>query len=206
METLGRLFGSTAIIKILRLFLFNPDCAFEAKGVIKRTKVDSDTVRTEVSMLERIGFLKRRSFYKEIEYKKSGRMVRKKKRVSGWILDSKFVYLESLQRFFIQTASVGADEVSKKLRNVGKLKLVIVSGVFIQNWDSRIDLLIVGDAMKKLKLDSAIKDIEAELGKELRYAAFSTNDFKYRLSMRDRLVRDILDFPHLKLVNRIASL
>ena len=51
MEILGKLFGSTAIVKILRLFLFNPDTPFESKEIMRRTKVNPDTARMEIAML-----------------------------------------------------------------------------------------------------------------------------------------------------------
>jgi hypothetical protein len=64
----------------------------------------------------------------------------------------------------------------------------------------------VGDGVKKAKLDSIIKSVEAEVGKELRYAFFSTDEFKYRMSMYDKLVRDILDYPHKVLLDKLGIL
>ena len=76
--------------------------------------------------------------------------------------------------------------------------------MFIQDADSRIDLLIVGDNLKERALAGAVKDVEAELGKEIRLAVFSRKDFEYRHSMYDKLVRDILDYPHRTLLDRIG--
>ena len=41
-----------------------------------------------------------------------------------------------------------------------------------------------------------VRRLEAEIGAELTYATFETKEFIYRLNMYDKLVRDILDFPH----------
>ena len=79
-----------------------------------------------------------------------------------------------------------------------------VSGVFIQKPDSRVDLLIVGDRIKSTSLDRIIRNLEAQIGKELRYASFSTKEFRYRLNVYDRLIRDILDFPHEPVLDRIG--
>ena len=57
-------------------------------------------------------------------------------------------------------------------------------------------MLIVGDKLNKGKIEKEIKKLEAEIGKELVYALFDSKEFNYRLSMYDKLVRDILDFPH----------
>ena len=45
--------------------------------------------------------------------------------------------------------------------------------------------------------------VEAEIGKELTFASFETADFHYRLGMYDKLIRDILDYPHQKLLDKL---
>lgn len=84
------------------------------------------------------------------------------------------------------------------------MKLILTAGVFQHDPESRVDILVVGDNIKQGMLVSAISALEAELGKELRYAAFETADFKYRLGVYDKLVRDILDYPHQKILNKLG--
>ena len=50
--------------------------------------------------------------------------------------------------------------------------------------------------MKRGKIEEGIRKLEAEIGAELVYAIFDTKEFIYRLNMYDKLVRDILDYPH----------
>ena len=207
MEILGKLFGSNHIIKILRLFLFNPNGNFEQSDIVERTRVPEEIVRVEKAMLERIGLIRKRSFYKEIERKRGKKTVIVKKRVQGWGLDPSFTYLPSLERFFVDTATVDTKAFLKKLRKGGVPKVVIVSGFFMGDTDDandRLDLLIVGDALKENKMLPAIRDIESEMGKEVRYAIFTTKDFRYRLDIRDRLVRDVLDYPHKIIIDKLG--
>ena len=72
----------------------------------------------------------------------------------------------------------------------------MVSGVFIKNDDSRVDLLIVWDKLKMAGIEKGVRRLEAEIGAELTYAIFDTKEFIYRLNMYDKLVLDILDYPH----------
>ena len=213
MEIFSKLFGSAGIVKILRLFLFNPTEPYEPKDVVKRTRTDTDVVRSELSMLANVGFLRRRSFYKDIEEpitrrvsvsRKRKKKKLKRKRVMGWILNQEFSYLKPLQDLLMSTTSLETDNVTRRLCKAGNLKLVIIAGVFVQHWDSRLDILIVGDKVKQSQLSHVIKDIESELGREIRYAVFSTQDFKYRLGIYDRLVRDVLDYPHKTVVDRLG--
>ena len=96
----------------------------------------------------------------------------------------------------MRSDSLNKETILGNFKNVGRVKLVIVSGVFIKNDDSRADLLIVGDRLKKSKIEFGIRKLEAEIGTELVYAVFDTKEFTYRLNMYDKLVRDIIDFPH----------
>ena len=77
----------------------------------------------------------------------------------------------------------------------------LVSCVFIGDMESRVDVLLVGDKLKKNVLQQVIKSLEAEIGKELDYVVFDSEEFKYRLDMYDKLVCDIIDLPHEKLVD-----
>ena len=58
--------------------------------------------------------------------------------------------------------------------------------------------------MKKSAIAKALRALEAEMGKELRYAAFGTKDFSYRLGMYDKFVRDIIDYPHERLIDKVG--
>lgn len=128
----------------------------------------------------------------------------KKKRVSGWTLNEKFSYLEQLQNFLMSATPVKHKDIPKRLGGSGAIKLIVVAGMFIQNQDSRLDILIVGNNIKKSQLETAIKAIESELGKELCYAVFDTQEFKYRLGIYDRLIRDVFDYPHEVVLDKIG--
>ncbi len=195
METLSKLFGSEAKVKIIRLFLFAPETVFDTPIIADRTKEDIAKVRREMTGLEKIAFVKRRA-------KSNG----KGGTTRGFVLNTNFGYLASLQAFLINSKPLEQKEIIKKFSALGSIKLIVVAGIFTHNPDSRVDLLIVGDNVKKGPLEHVIKDMEAEIGKELRYAYFGTADFLYRLNMYDKLVRDILDYPHEKLVNKLALL
>jgi hypothetical protein len=128
-------------------------------------------------------------------------LVRRKGKSLG--LDLTFPYIAPLQEFLTATNPQG-DEIVKKMKGVGKLKLIVLAGIFIKSPESRLDILIVGDRINKASLAKVMKSIESQIGKELLFSVFDSEDFKYRLAMRDKLVMDVLDFPHEKLVNKLG--
>lgn len=190
METLSKIFGSETKVKMMRLFLFNPEKVFDIQDVADRTNADLSKVRRELNVLEKMGLVKRR-------------VSRTSKK--GFVLDSQFGYLLPLQNFLINVEPLQPKEIVKKISKLGTIKLIIIAGVFIQETESRIDLLVVGDNVKKAALEHTVKLLESEIGKELRYAYFTTSDFQYRISMFDKLIRDILDYPHRKILNKLGA-
>ncbi len=204
METLAKLFGSVARVKIMKLFLFNPEQIFGSIDISDRTKITSIISRKELALLDKVSFIKKKSFIEEIEKKKDGKVKIERKRVYGWALNEDFPFLAPLQNLLIESGSLTSSEIINKLKKVGNLKLLIISGVFIQDMNSRADILIVGDNLHEPSLERAVRTLESEVGKELRYVVFETADFKYRLGIYDKLLRDILDYSHKKLINKLS--
>lgn len=203
MDILAKLFGSSARVKIMRLFLLNSEYVFENSDVSKKSKVTPSVVRKELNMLNKIGFISKKSFFKEVA-PRSKKSKPSKKRVSGWQLSMNFTLLKPIQELLINTEPLGSKDIANRLKRCGNMKLIIVSGAFIQNPDSRVDMLIVGDKLKKGSIDNVLSIIESEVGKELSYTSLETNEFKYRLSVYDKFVRDILDYPHVKIFDKLG--
>ena len=202
MDVFSKLFGSAAKVRILRLFLLNPSGMFDIAAIAERTKVQPLNARREISVLENIGFLRRRTHVDTQRQKTRGNTARR--RVPGWMLDERFPHRAALEALFLGMVPLARDEIVRRLSRAGRLKLIVTAGVFLQDHDSRLDLLVVGDGLRGGVLESAVHFLEADIGRELRYASFNTSQFKYRLGMYDRLVRDLLDYPHEIVLDRLG--
>lgn len=194
METLAKLFGGQPRVRIMRLFLLNNEHNFELEEVVSRSRVMKNNARKEINALSAMNFIKQKTVTKE-GYRGS------KKKVSAWALNPDFQYLQSVRDILIDPSLLLQEDLPQRFKQVGKIKLMIVSGVFIGNSKSRADVMIVGDKLKKNVLQQVVKGLEAEIGKELDYVVFDTEEFKYRLDMYDKLVCDIIDLPHEKLID-----
>ncbi len=203
MDTLGKLFGSPARVKILRLFLLNSLESYDALMVAEKSKVSLVVARIELNLLKKAGILEEKSFFKETPSKKKDKAPLKK-RIHGMTLKPGFALLAPLKNLLISETPLNRDEIAKRFRTVGKIKLLVLAGIFLDETDSRLDVLIVGDGLKKRAIDSLLRSIEAEVGKELSYAAFETIEFLYRVSVYDKLVRDVLDFKHDRVIDKLG--
>jgi len=204
MEILAKLFGSETKVKFMRLFLFGNDMAYSASEIMEKSRANKKDTKKELAGLMAAGIVKKKIITRDVHQKKGKKIVLKKVQETGYALDQKFPYLQALKNLLIMVSLHANDSLVKKFASVGRIKLFIASGVFIQEWDTRVDLLIVGDDLNLSKLDLVMKTIEAEVGKEIVYSAFETSDFEYRYGMHDRLIRDILDLPHTALVDKLG--
>ncbi len=204
MEIIGKLMGSEEKVKIMRLFLLNPETPFDPVSICERSKITRGALRREIGNLLKIGFVRPRSFVKEIEKKRHSTVKISKKRMHGWQLAPEFPLLSPVRKLLISAEPLKPEDIVERFRKSGKLQLVIVSGVFIQNDDSRADILIVGDNLRRKAIENTLRSIEAEVGKELAYAYFETADFLYRLNIYDKFIRDILDYPHEKIYDKLG--
>jgi hypothetical protein len=188
MDPLARLFGSSARLKLLRLFLFNDDSYFTLLDSAFRTGVPKDSARKELKVLMMAGVIKKKANKEGILYGASRR----------------FAHYEDLQAFLRTTTTVKDSDILASLKKAGSLRLVALTGLFTGVLETKADLLVVGDKLDEKQLEKAVRVLEAELGRELRFASFTTEDFRYRVGVYDRLLRDIFDYPNRTILDKIG--
>lgn len=197
-DPLSILFGSDTRVKLLRFFLFNPSREFSFEDLSRRAKLVRRTARTEVNALERAGVIKKKSVFTESE--ETG----KKVRTQVYVLDKKFPELQALQTFLFETAPINGKTLLNHLRKVGPLDFVVMSGVFVREFEHRIDVMVAMKKLPETKMETSIRSLEAELGIEIRFAAFTSEDLVYRVGMYDKLIRDVFDYKHEVLVDKLG--
>ncbi len=201
MQVLEKLFGSTARVKLLRLFLLNPEKVFTIKEIAQVSKVPGRVVSCEVRSFLSFGFVKKGT--------RAEKMARKK--IRGVIVSNTFPLLLALRNLLITASPVSREKIFQYFKRWGKIKLVGLGGVFLDvkerefaDATTSLDLVIVGDGFKKSAFENFIHKLESEIGKELNWALFSTSEFDYRVAMHDKFIRDFLDYPHEFLINKLG--
>jgi hypothetical protein len=200
-DKLGKLFGSAARVKIMRLFLFNPETIFDLDDIAGRAKVSRIQVRKEVTSLIHAEFLKKKSFKKDVPFRTTTR----KKTVVGYMANPAFDIADPLRTLLIESELVRVQDLPKRFIRAGRMHLFVVSGIFMHDHDRMLDMMIVGDRLRRPAIDQAIRVLESEIGREIRYAVFDKEEYDYRSRMYDKLLRDVFEYPHQKLINRIEK-
>jgi hypothetical protein len=205
MNTLGELFGSDVKVKLIRLFLFNEKSVFFLEEIVKRIKAPVKQIKKDILSLIKSDILKKNiTITKDIEVENGKSKKIKKLKGPSYSLNERYPYLQALKNLLIISSITPDESLLRRFSNHGRIKLFVVSGIFLQNFDSRADLFIVGDDLDNRKIESVISNIESELGKEINYSIMNVSDFEYRMGIHDKLVRDVFDYDHITLLDRLG--
>ncbi len=188
-SSLEQLFESPAKVQIMKLFFRNPEQRFLLKEASKIMRINLAIARKQVKKLEKIGLLKTRQISS------------RKQLVS---LNPGFNFFKELKELILRACPVSKEKMLKTIRGSGRIKLVLLSGVFMGHNTARADLLIVGDSINQRKLPGLIKNLESEAGADINCVVMTTEEFKYRYDMYDRFVRDLLNEKNEILFNRLG--
>jgi hypothetical protein len=189
MEDLAKIMGGAGKLKLLRLFYFNADMAFTLSECATRARITLAEAKKEVQTLMLSKAIKKRTAGK-------GSFV--------YSVNTKFVHYDALAAFLIDTTEVKDAVIIDRFKKAGTLRLIALSGLFTGAQEPQIDVLVVGDQLSEKVVGNVIHTLESELGRELRYAAFATEDFRYRLGVYDRLLRDMFDYNHRIILDKIG--
>jgi DNA-binding MarR family transcriptional regulator len=186
-EILEKLFRSKAEVKVIRLFLNNPDDKYLLSDIAGKSKTDTPTLRKELVNLEKIGFV----------------IQSKKNQKPYYHLNGNFIFLEELRKLFFKANPSSSERIKEQIAKVGQIRLVLISGALINSEKGRVDILIVGEHINKSKLMNFLGELEAEVGKGIRYVYMGNDEFTYRRDMFDKFVIDILEGPNKVLINNL---
>lgn len=204
---LEKLFGSKSRVKILKLFLLNPAEKFYIRQLSRDLKLQLNSVRRELENLEKFGIL-------TSDLKNEARAGEKEAAggpasPAGWQekkyfrANPNFVLFDEIKALIVKAQILYEKDFVRKLNSIGKVKLLVLTGIFVNNPNSLIDILIVGK-VNKIKLVKLIRELEVELGKEINYTVFDGQEFKYRRDITDIFLYGILDSRKLVVIDEIG--
>ena len=183
------LFGSKARARLIRFFLVNPGVEFSTAHITEKTLISrSDAIR-ELSRLTKMKFLFERS--------RKGR--------KHFIVNEDFPFYTELKSLVSKLNVHAQSQVFRKLKIIGEVKLILISGLFLNYPKSKVDMILVVNNVNRTKLKHAVTYLEAEVGKEIRYVLINSEELHYRLNMLDRFFIEFLEGPHEEVTNKVPE-
>jgi len=195
-DTLVKLFGSEAKVRLLRLFLVNPTEVFDSKTLGTRIHMKPAAFSKDLRALLDMGYVRRGTRVITGAADDRVRGGARRKKLPGFVLARDFAYLQELSALLISQTPAVREQLAAGIRGAGKVSLIVITGTLLNAERRMVDLFIVGDKLKKPKIEKALKALEAEIGKEIMYAMMTTTEFRYRYGMYDRFLKDLFDNPH----------
>lgn len=186
--------------KILRLVILNAEL-FPLTDLAKRAGVSAPAAQKELNALEVIGVVKKTQ-EGSLPAGRQGKNARERKASIHYSFNEKFRYTNALSAFVHEVSPERFNDVERAIRGAGKMSAIVLSGVFIGDHRRPADLLLVADSVNEKRLEKALRSFEPKYGREIRYTVFSTPEFRYRLTINDKLLRDTLDYPHRILLDK----
>ncbi len=169
---LKRLFTSQTRVKLLTLFLMNPEEEYFIRELTRRLDEQINSVRRELDNLKKLGLLRSRM----------------KNRKKFYVINPKFPLFTELQSIILKSTDQNA-AVTEAILKLGKIEFLLLSGFFLKR-DSEVDLLIVGDVSKDTL--QAFLDKEVNSDRPIKYTLLNREEFIYRLKCNDRFIKELL--------------
>ncbi len=189
-EVLIGLFGSKEKTRLLRFFLQNPELEYSLKEIARRNMIKAKATKKELENLKKIKFILKRS----------------KKGKNTYTLNQNFIFYPELKNLIAKSNIYPQSGSMDKIKNIGNVKLAVISGAFINYPKSKADMILVADGISRAKLKNLMNSLEAEIGKEVDFALMTMEEFKYRLNMLDKFILEFLEGPHEEIINKITGL
>src|SRR6266550_1439162 len=178
------LFGSKTRVKLLHLFLNNPNRAFYVREITRKIDEQINSVRRELANMLSIGIIKSDSSNNRLYYE----------------INQEYAHYEPLKAIFgdghLKSEAAASTEVvsdwSTRLKPLGDVRVALLSGSLVRGSGTDVDVLLAGN-INKTQSKRFIKELEDEEGHSLNYTIMPYEDFYYRLSIKDRFITSIIN-------------
>jgi hypothetical protein len=161
----------------MTVFLMNTGEEFFIRELTRKLNEQINSIRRELDNMKKMGFLKSKT----------------KNRKKYYYVNKDFILLEDLRNIIIKALSSN-QEIGKNIVKLGDIKLLVLSGQFINLPTTNVDMLLVGDIDKE-KLAKYLNE-ELRTERAVKFSILKEDDYKYRINCKDKFVTDIINDPN----------
>jgi hypothetical protein len=182
---LRNLMVSKVRVKLLQIFLPQPDELFYVRQLVRMTNEEINAVRRELQRMESIDLVKKEARGNRLYY---------------WFNKTHPMYPDLLS-LVSKSAGLGG-EIVKNKNKLGGIKFAMLSGRFargLPTQEGSVDLLIVGDVPVQT-LSELVREKEKSLGREINYTVMGKDEFAFRKKRHDPFLNKILSGSRIMLI------
>ncbi len=187
MNELSKILGSVERLRLIRFLLRDIRKHYTLSDIEEKTKIKIDILKKELVMLLSINFITKEKS-KVYTFKKDVSLL---KEAIVYKVNDKFKYIDNLSTLVLDYTSIDRDLLLSKLKGSGKIKYLLLSGIFTGFEKSRLDILYVGEGMNVKEVEKSLSGISVELGRDLKYVIMDVEEYVYRKKMFDSFIIDV---------------
>jgi len=185
---LEHIFGSKVRVKLLKLFLGqNEERDYYIRELARLLDEHLNSVRRELENLEDLGLV--------VSHEKD------KRKYYG--VNREFLLVPELQSLLLKSNELGEQKMVQELVKVGSMDLLVLSGVFVGQKESAVDIFIVG-RVHKAKLEKLTKSYLKDTGRDLKYTVMNKKEFQHRVDLGDRFIFTLLNGRKITVINKLG--
>jgi predicted nucleotidyltransferase len=182
-----QIFGSRIRSKLLGWFFTHEDEVFFVRRIAVILGEDPTNLSREMARLEELGVLKS---------KREGNL-------KQFSVNRNCSFFKEMKGLVLKTVGV-AGRIKEGLEGLAGIDLAFIYGSYARGKEtgtSDVDLMIIG-RVDLDRLDTILRDLEKELGREINYVLYSRPEFKAKRKKKDGFVMDVLSDEKVILIGR----
>jgi predicted nucleotidyltransferase len=179
---LEALISSKTRVKLLTLFLLNPEKEYYVREIVRMTGENYNAVRRELANLDAFGLI-------------TGQ---KKGNQQYYSVNRLFFLYDDLQKIVLKTEGI-AKVIRDGLAEQDGIACMFIYGSFARGEagaQSDIDLFIVGDVDENVLIPLVHKS-ELVINREINYTLMQSDEFKERKKAGDPFVKNVMNEPRI---------
>jgi hypothetical protein len=185
---LEQLFSSKTRVKLLSLFLSNPDTAFYVRELTRKLNERINSIRRELANLEDIGLLARHEEDRKVYYQ----------------IDKSFYCFSELQNLFMKVKIGPQDRLIREIRQIPGIQYAVLTGFFTNNRYSNTDILLVG-TLNKPEVQALVSEFQRELDREINFTIMDSDEYQFRRDMSDGFVSRLHQGEYIVVLDKLKK-
>lgn len=193
---LEHLFGSKTRVKLLTMFLHQPEKPFFVRELTRLIEMQINAVRRELENLVTLGLVNEVVIADDAKHPGLKRKYYK--------MNELFPLLNEIRLLITKAHVLMERRLDREIQALGDIQYVALLGNFIGKPGSPVDVFIVGHADPE-STRKLMQRLEKEVGFEINFTCMTPQDFAYRKEITDRFLYSILEAPKSVVVNKLDA-
>lgn len=165
-------------VKLLQIFLSNPNQIIHVRELVRQSKEEINAVRRELAHLEKAGMVSKEHRANRLYY----------------IFRKDYPLYFDLLELVTKTTGLGGAILRNK-NKLGRIKFAMISGKFARNIPGsgeKVDLLVVGNVVIP-EVAALVREEELRRGREIFFTPMTEEEFLFRKRKKDPFILGILE-------------